>query len=72
VSYTRRVLNALSQLFNAAVGGNIDVMASARAHREGVLAKHWFWTPLAWVLNRIDPGHTARAYEADKDEWKTH
>lgn len=60
---------ALTQLLNALLGGNPDVMTSARAHRYGVRERRWPWTWMAAALNWLDPGHTERAWRADRDEW---
>jgi len=68
-AWLRRIGVALTQLLNSIVGGNPDVMTSARAHRLGVLERRWPWTWLAWALNKLDPGHTERAWRADRDEW---
>lgn len=70
MTYLRRIGNALSQLLNALWGGNEDVTTSARSHRDGVCRPGFqLWDVLAWILNKIDPGHTKRAWKNDRDEW---
>lgn len=65
MSYWHRVGNALSQLYNALRGGHEDITTSADIHHP----KNRFERLLKWALNRLDPGHTARAYRNDKDEF---
>lgn len=57
------ILIAIDQLGNAYGGGDPDETISSRAskqsHKRG-------WRALAWFLDKIDPGHTERAREADE------
>lgn len=56
--YVKRILLGLDQWGNTIIGGYADESISARAGRN----KHkWYWKPLVWVLNKLDPGHTDRA-----------
>jgi len=64
--YLRRVGIALSQLLHALMGGNEDITTSAQSHIDPRL----HYRVIKFFLNTIDPGHTKRAYEKDKDEWE--
>ena len=66
MKYFLKVGNSLSQLLNTILNGNEDITTSARAHH---LKDKWPWIWLYRFLNFIDPGHTLRAWENDKDEF---
>ena len=59
------LLISLDQLGNSLLGGSPDETISARAGRYA--GKLWYWTGLAWVLNKVDPGHTDNAVEAEQE-----
>ena len=59
------LLISLDQLGNSITGGSPDETISARAGRYA--GKVWYWTGLAWVLNKIDPGHTEDAIKSEKE-----
>lgn len=59
------LLISLDQLGNSLLGGSPDETISARAGR--YMGKVWYWTGLAWVLNKIDPGHTEDAIKSEKE-----
>lgn len=64
-TYLRNLGTALSQLGNALIGGDPDESLSSRAAKN---KDTWPWSWLAWVLNKIDPGHTDRAREDDEGD----
>ena len=59
------LLISLDQLGNSLTGGSPDETISARAGRYA--GKVWYWTGLAWVLNKIDPGHTEDAIKSEQE-----
>lgn len=59
------LLISLDQLGNSLIGGSPDETISARAGRYA--GKIWYWTGLAWILNKIDPGHTEDAIKAEEE-----
>ena len=62
------LLLSLDQFGNTVLGGSPDETISARAGRYA--GKIWYWTGLAWVLNKIDPGHTKDAVKSEQE--RTH
>jgi len=63
--YLWRILISVDQFANTLLGGYSDETISARAGRYA--GKLWYWTGLAWVLNKIDPGHTEDAIKSEKE-----
>ena len=59
------ILIGLDQLANTILGGAPDETISARSER--YLGKVWYWTGLAWLLNKLDPGHTADAIKSEQE-----
>jgi hypothetical protein len=67
--YIEKILLGLDQFGNTILGGAPDETISARsgrlAGRSGLRSK-LFWTPLARVLNSIQPGHTEKAIVSEE------
>ena len=59
------LLISLDQLGNSILGGSPDETISARAGRYA--GKLWYWTGLAWALNKLDPGHTRDAIKSEQE-----
>ena len=59
------ILVSLDQLGNVILGGSPDETISARAGR--YQGKVWAWTGLAWILNKLDPGHTKDAIKSEQE-----
>ena len=57
------VLIGIDQLGNTLLGGAPDETISARAGRGK--DKHWYWRWTAKVLNKLEPGHTNHAIQAE-------
>lgn len=61
--YLRNLFIAADQMVNTILGGDVDETLSSRA------AKHSHdrgWSVLAWLLEKIAPGHLAKSREDDE------
>lgn len=69
MKYITKILLGLDQFGNTLMGGAPDETISARAGRnkggKRLVDKLW-WTPLAKMLNDIEPGHTDHAIESER------
>lgn len=60
------VLIAVDQWGNAVTGGAPDETISSRAGRAQTKRGRWFARLLCWALDKLDPGHCAKAVEAER------
>lgn len=58
------LLLALDQFANVLLGGQPDETISSRAYRGR--REKWYWRWLAAALDRLDPGHSLAAWEAER------
>lgn len=71
--YIGRILNALSQLLNALIGGNSDVSISARIGQANYYHSIWFYKLCGWIVDNTfypidDKDHCKNAYLRDRYE----
>lgn len=61
--YARNLFISVDQLINVILGGDPDETLSSRAAKH---AHNRGWSVLAWLLEKIDPGHLAKSREDDE------
>ena len=65
MEYLMNILAAISQLFNALIGGDPNLTVSARCY---LSREHWFWGALRKLLNWVfwrEEDHCYKSWRAD-------
>lgn len=60
------VLVGIDQLYNAVLGGDVDMTISDRMGRAIAEGRCRLCGPICWMLDRIDPNHCHKYREADE------
>lgn len=68
VKYLANLAISIDQLANTLLGGDPDMTISARMGRAIRNGRCRLCRPVCWVLDKIDPGHCAKADKSERDE----